>query len=270
MAKKPAKKPSIGRILITNDDGIHAPGLKSLEKIAKALSDDVWVVAPEQEQSGAGRSLTLSDPIRVRKVSARRFAVKGTPTDCVLMAVRHLMAETPPVLILSGVNRGQNIADDVTYSGTIAAAMEGTALGIPSIAMSQAYGFTDGALLKWGTAEYFGPEVIRSLLAQGWPENVLINVNFPDMPHGDVKGVRVTKQGKRDQSNLKIEEREDGRGHPYFWFGFNKVPSKPKQDTDLHAVYSGYISVTPLHLNLSHTATQKRLSASLNMSFGLE
>src|SRR5215469_4215337 len=132
------------RILVTNDDGIHAPGLAVAEKIARALSDDVWVVAPETEQSGASHSLTLTQPLRLRQIDAKRYAVTGTPTDCVMMAVAHVMEKSPPNLVLSGVNRGSNIADDVTYSGTIAGAMEGTALGIASVALSQAYGFEDG------------------------------------------------------------------------------------------------------------------------------
>src|SRR3984885_4285225 len=126
------------RILVTNDDGIHAPGLAVAENIARALSDDVWVFAPETEQSGASHSLTLTSPLRLRKISERRFAVSGTPTDCVMMAALHILKSQPPELVLSGVNWGSNLAGDVTYSGTIAGAMEGCALGIPSIALSQA------------------------------------------------------------------------------------------------------------------------------------
>src|SRR5215469_3187972 len=161
------------RILVTNDDGIHAPGLMVAEKIAHALCDDVWIVAPETEQSGASHSLTLTLPLRLRQVEAKRFAVTGTPTDCVMMAVANLMADAPPTLIISGVNRGSNIADDVTYSGTIAGAMEGTALGIASIALSQAYGFGDDREVRWDCAETHGPPVIRKLVEVGWPQDVL-------------------------------------------------------------------------------------------------
>ena len=141
------------RILLTNDDGIHAPGLKLLESIARELSDDVTVVAPESDQSGVAHSLSLSDPLRLREISPRHFAVKGTPTDCVIMGVRKIMADRPPDLVLSGVNRGQNVAEDVTYSGTIAGAMEGAMLGIPSIALSQAYGGAVGRpVIDWEAA----------------------------------------------------------------------------------------------------------------------
>lgn len=247
------------RILITNDDGIHAPGLKILEKIARAISDDVWIVAPETEQSGASHSLTLADPLRLRKVSETHYAVKGTPSDCVLMAVKKVMPE-PPDLILSGVNRGQNIADDVTYSGTIAAAMEGTALGIPSIALSQAYGFGDSREVKWETAERHGPSVVGRLIGQDWGFGILLNVNFPDTLPDDVAGVEVTDQGSRDQGLMKIDERMDARGSLYYWLGFERRRSNPPRGTDLRAVYDGYISVTPLHMNLTHTGSKDALA----------
>src|ERR1700736_705415 len=145
------------RILLTNDDGIFAPGLDVLEKIARVLSDDVWVVAPETDQSGVSHSLSLNDPLRLREIDARRFAVKGTPTDCVIMGVRHIVEDGAPDLVLSGVNRGQNVAEDVTYSGTIAGAIEGTILGIPSIALSQAYGLETRQSPHWETALRHGP-----------------------------------------------------------------------------------------------------------------
>jgi 5'-nucleotidase len=251
------------RILVTNDDGIHAPGLKALEKIARKLSSDVWVVAPEEEQSGSAHSLSLANPLRVRKLSAKKYAVRGTPSDCVLMAVRHIMMEMPPDLVLSGVNRGQNIADDVTYSGTIAAAMEGTQLGIPSIALSQAFGFSGHANVKWATAEHFAPEIIKKLVAAGWPEEVLINVNFPDVVPGSVTGIEVTRQGKRDQSLVRVEERIDARNNPYYWLGFERILSNPPQGTDLRAIYEGRISITPLHMDLTHMRTSKALSDAL-------
>jgi 5'-nucleotidase len=251
------------RILVTNDDGIHAPGLKALEKIARKLSSDVWVVAPEEEQSGSAHSLSLANPLRVRKLSARKYAVRGTPSDCVLMAIRHIMMDTPPDLVLSGVNRGQNIADDVTYSGTIAAAMEGTQLGVPSIALSQAFGFSGHANVKWATAEHFAPEIIEKLVAAGWPEEVLINVNFPDVVPASVTGIEVTRQGKRDQSLVRVEERIDARNNPYYWLGFERILSNPPQGTDLRAIYEGRISITPLHMDLTHSRTSKALSEAL-------
>ncbi|MGB0922626.1 MAG: 5'/3'-nucleotidase SurE [Alphaproteobacteria bacterium] len=251
------------RILLSNDDGINAPGLKSLTKIAKALSDDVWIVAPEAEQSGAGHSLTLSDPLRLRKISARKYAVKGTPTDCVMMAVREIMTDRKPDLVLSGVNRGGNIADDVTYSGTIAAAMEGTLLGVPSIALSQVYGWDGSAHVPWETAEHFGPKVVAALVQQGFPKDVLLNVNFPSFKKDEIKGVAVTRQGRRDQSVLTIDKRADGRGHDYYWLGFERRMSNPPKGTDLYAIYNAMISVTPLHLNLTQKSAMKGLEAGL-------
>ncbi len=243
------------RILVSNDDGIHAPGLKVAEKIARALSDDVWIIAPETEQSGASHSLTLSRPMRMRKISARKFAIDGTPTDCVMMGVLHIMKDQRPDLVISGVNRGANIADDVTYSGTIAAAMEGTALGVPSIALSQAFVFDQHVQVRWKCAEHFGPIVIRKLLAAGWPQDVLVNINFPDRNVDKVEGVQVTAQGKRDQAIIHIEERIDARGNPYYWNGFKRLVSNPDEGTDLRAIYDGFVSVTPLHLNLTERQT---------------
>jgi 5'-nucleotidase len=249
------------RILVTNDDGIHAPGLEVAEKIARALTDDVWVVAPETEQSGASHSLTLTLPLRLRQIESKRFALAGTPTDCVMMGVAEVMKDKPPTLVLSGVNRGSNIADDVTYSGTIAGAMEGTALGIPSIAMSQAYGFEPGSDIRWDCAEKRGTEVIQRLLAIGWPDETLININFPDCAPGDVAGIEITEQGKRDMQTATFDRRVDMRGNPYYWIGFKRVRSNPDSGTDLHAIYNRRISITPLHLNLTEFKVLEKLRA---------
>jgi len=248
------------RILIANDDGIHAPGLKVLERIARSLSDDVWVVAPELEQSGASHSLTLHDPLRLREVGERWFAVRGTPTDCVMMAVKHIIPDRPPDLILSGVNRGTNLAEDVTYSGTVAAAMEGAVLGIPSVALSQSYRYESRHQVKWACAEYHGPRLLKRLLDSPWPQDVLLNVNFPDLPYNKVKGVEVTVQGRRDQSEVRIDARTDARGVDYFWIGFQRQNSNPVLGTDLYALRRGYISLTPLHLDLTHHESRERLS----------
>ncbi len=247
------------RILLSNDDGINAPGLKCLERIARQLTDDIWIVAPETEQSGASHSLTLHHPLRLRKISARKFAVAGTPTDCVVLAIAEIMKENLPDLVLSGVNRGANIADDVTYSGTIAAAMEGTVLGVPSIALSQTWGFTDSPVIKWGTAEHHAPPIIRRLIKAGWPKDVLININFPDAEATKKLKVEITSQGRRDQSLLEMDKRVDRRGIPYYWTGFQRIRSNPAAGSDLHAIYAGNISVTPLHLDLTHAQTLRSL-----------
>ncbi|MBL8531727.1 MAG: 5'/3'-nucleotidase SurE [Hyphomonadaceae bacterium] len=252
------------RILCTNDDGIHATGLAVLEKIARRFSDDVWVIAPESEQSGASRALTLTAPIRVRQVEAKRFAITGTPTDCVLLGVEHLIEGAAPDLVLSGVNRGQNIAEDVTFSGTIAGAMQGMQLGIPAIALSQARGFRSvEAPIPWETAEAFGPGIVAKLLEQGWPKDVLINVNFPDLPPDQVSEVEVTSQGRRDQHIIYADKRTDPRGGSYFWLGFRGQLSNPPQGADLRAIYEGRISVTPLHVDLTHMETVHALKGVL-------
>lgn len=250
------------RILLTNDDGIHAEGLAALEKIASALSDDVWVSAPELEQSGASRALTLSEPLRVRKIGPRRFAVAGTPTDCVLLAVQHLMGGAKPDLVLSGVNHGQNLAEDVTLSGTVAGAIEGMALGIPAIALSQAVTvFHDEVKAKFDTAVHHAPGVIRKLLETGWANDAVINLNFPAVSPEAVQGIEVTRQGFRDQVMRHTEKRTDLRGRDYYWMGFKAQPSKPAQGTDLRAIYDGRISITPLHIDLTHVKTMEALKA---------
>ncbi len=246
------------RILVTNDDGIHAPGLDALIEIARQLSSDVWVVAPEVNQSGAGHSLSLSRPIRCREVSEAKFALEGTPTDCVLFAVKHLLKDRKPDIVLSGVNRGTNIADDVTYSGTIAAAMEGCLLGLPSIAFSQAY--TRDHPVKWGTATHHGAAVARRVLLADWPQNVLVNINFPDVIAGSVKSVRVTHQGTRGFGGYIIE-RLDPRGGTYYWIGYQAQESEIDEASDIAAIRSGHISVTPLHLDLTHEAMRRKLGA---------
>ena len=248
------------RILVTNDDGIHAEGLAVLEQIARQLSDDVWVVAPETDQSGVAHSLSLSNPLRLRQIEEKRFAVQGTPTDCVIMAVRSVMAEMKPDLVLSGVNRGQNVAEDVTYSGTIAAAMEGTLLGIPSIAVSQAYMPGDRNTIIWDCALQHAPGIIRRLLEEGIPDGVLFNLNFPNVAPAEVAGVAVTAQGRRDQELMRLEPRRDGRGNPYYWIAFQRSKHEPANGTDLRALAEHKISVTPLELDLTHEPTMTRFA----------
>ncbi|HJN60478.1 MAG TPA: 5'/3'-nucleotidase SurE [Alphaproteobacteria bacterium] len=250
------------RILLVNDDGILAPGLKALERLARVLSKDVWVVAPETEQSAASHSLTLHRPLSLRRISARRWAVNGTPTDCVYLAIHKVFDGKRPDLVLSGVNRGSNIGEDVTYSGTIAAAMEATLLGVPSIALSQYY--EDGEHIRWKTAEHWGVKTVRALLKQGWPANVLINVNFPDRAVAKVRGIRAGKQGEHEVFDA-FEERIDPRGRTYYWVGQDHVEDvSGAPGTDLRAVNDGYVAVTPLHLDLTHRPTLTRLRKVFN------
>jgi 5'-nucleotidase len=243
------------RILVTNDDGINAPGLKILEKVARSLSNDVWVVAPELEQSGTGHSLTLRRPLQVRQIAARRFAVEGTPTDGVLLAVNRLIPGRQPDIVLSGINRGANLGEDVTYSGTIAAAMEATLLEIPAIALSQ---LRSGQMVHWHTAETHAADVIKRLVKVDWPRGVLMNVNFPAVTANQVKGLRAVRQGRRI-SSIEVVPATDPSGRPYLWIGDFTNDESAGKDTDLEATRHGAIAVTPLHLDLTHGVTLKRL-----------
>lgn len=252
------------RILVTNDDGINAPGLKVTERIAKALSDDVWVVAPETNQSGASHSLTLQRPLRIRSygLDENWHAVDGTPTDCVLLAKRSIVTGKPIDLVLSGVNWGANLAEDVTYSGTVAAAMEGTLFGIKSFALSQVYRGRDR--IKWQTAEHFAPDLIRKLYALDWADDLLININFPDCEPEAVLGHEVTFQGRREGEGDPLEERLDPRGHPYVWIGLQSFGKTFEPGSDLQAIVDNKISVTPIHMNLTHRESFDDLDQALS------
>ena len=248
------------RILLTNDDGVNATGLKVLERIAGEFSDDVWTVAPTEEQSGAGHSLTLSLPVRLRRLGERRFCVTGTPTDAVMMAIAQIMKDDPPDLILSGVNRGANLGEDVTYSGTVSAAMEGALAGIPSIALSQCYAKEGmGDTVPFAAAEAWADEVLRPLIKAPIAPRTLINVNFPALPPSEIKGIRVVRQGIRDYGRLRIVQRTDPRGYDYYWFGLRPVVHTPGHSTDLEAVADGFVAVTPLHLDMTHDASLPEL-----------
>jgi 5'-nucleotidase len=249
------------RILLCNDDGIHAPGFKVLQRIARKLSDDIWIVAPESEQSAASHALTLHVPLRLRKISTRRYAVNGTPTDCIFLAFNKVLKGEPPDLVLSGVNRGENMGEDVTYSGTVAAAMEATLLGVPAIALSQSYERNRGRV-SWKTAEHWAPTVVQKLLKAGWPRDVLINVNFPDYPPKEVAGLEVAAQGRHKMGDL-LEERIDLRGNPYYWLRDIREDISGKPGSDLDAINRGAIAVTPLHLDLTHRPTVKKLRETL-------
>lgn len=241
------------KILLTNDDGVHARGLEVLERIARTLSDDITIVAPLEEQSGKGRSLSLTEPVRLRRFGDRRFAVTGTPTDAVMMALAEIMKDEKPDLILSGVNRGANLGEDVSYSGTVSAAMEGALAGIRSVALSQRYGgLAPGERVSFDAAEQWGERVLRPLIDADWAPRTLMNVNFPPIPADKVQGIRAVGQGLRDYGRLRLDKRTDPRGFDYYWFGLGRVPHSPVADTDLEAIEQGMITVTPLHLDLTH------------------
>lgn len=260
MSNTPATAPL--RILVSNDDGIHSQGIKVLERIAQTLSEDVWVVAPETEQSGAAHSLTLRRPLRVNKVSRRRYAVDGTPTDCVMVAISEVLKDQKPTLMLSGINHGANMGEDVTYSGTVAAAMEATLLGVPAIALSQVT--KQGQHVKWATAEHFAPKIIQKLLTVTLPRGTLININFPNLVTASVKGIEVVSQGLRNIRDSLIKW-TDPRGIPFYWIGGAARDDSPTEvRTDLEAIQKGYISVTPLQLDLTNKDALKALGNLFN------
>jgi 5'-nucleotidase len=254
------------RILLTNDDGVNARGMALLESVAARLADDIWIVAPSEEQSGAGHSLTLTQPVRLRKHGEQRFSVTGTPTDAVMLALAHVMKDSPPDVILSGINRGANLGEDVTYSGTVSAAMEGALAGVRSIALSQAYSREGmGDTVPFAAAEEWAERVLAPLLTFATAPGTLINVNFPAIAPDDVKGIRVCRQGIRDYGRLRIVQRTDPRGYDYYWFGLGPMVETPGHLTDLEAVADGYVSVTPLHLDLTHEESLLPLARQLDL-----
>ena len=256
---------SSARILVTNDDGYLSTGIKLLEKVARSLSRDVWVVAPESEQSAVSHSLTIRRPLRIRKLKGNRYCVDGTPTDAVMLAVSKILKDRRPTLCLSGINRGGNLGEDISYSGTVAAAMEATMLGVPAIALSQV--LTNPHPAKWATAEHHAALTIRQIIGTlvrggGWPRNVLINVNFPDVLANAVKGTSAAPAG-RYKIGDDLHENVDPRGVPYYWIGSVREEESVRKGTDIAEIRRGRITVTPLYLDLTHQALLRRLKKTL-------
>lgn len=237
-------------LLVTNDDGIHAQGLGALAEALGSLGE-VYVIAPDREQSAVGHALTLHRPLRVDRVGERRYSVNGTPSDCVNLGVLGLLPE-PPVLVASGVNHGSNLGDDVTYSGTVSAAMEGTLLGVPSMAVSQA----DGEAAGFEAAGRVAQLVASRVLVEGLPAKTLLNVN---VPRGQVHGIRLTRLGHRVYREKIIQE-VDPRGRPYYWIGAGPPEWQEDEASDIAAVHAGLASVTPLHLDLTHFGALGRMT----------
>ncbi|WP_294392425.1 5'/3'-nucleotidase SurE [uncultured Sphingomonas sp.] len=251
------------RILVTNDDGIGAAGIHLLEEVARGFSEDVTVVAPAEEQSGKGRSLTISQPMRLRTFDDRHHAVTGTPTDAVIAALALIMKDNPPDLILSGINRGSNLAEDVSYSGTVAAAMEGALAGIPAIALSQVDARPGmGDTVPFSAAEAWARTALEPLIAGlgDWTPNTLVNINFPAIDPEAVKGIRVVRQGLRDYGDPQLEKSTDPRGYDYYWLNVGRVKHQSVA-TDLELSDRGYVTVTPLHLDMTHAASMARLES---------
>jgi 5'-nucleotidase len=230
-------------ILVSNDDGIDSEGIIALASALKRVGE-VYVVAPDRERSAAGHSLTLHKPLRVDEVGRRMYAVNGTPTDCINLAVNGILRKRPN-LVVSGINKGANLGDDVTYSGTVSAAMEGTLLDIPSFAVSLA----TKRKLRFEAAAEFAVKLARHILRHGLPRDTLLNVNVP--PTKTIKGYRITRQGKRIYDNAIIEK-VDPRGKKYYWIGGNELRWEGESDTDFYAVSKKYISITPVHLDMTN------------------
>jgi 5'-nucleotidase len=247
--ERPAQRPVKPRVLIVNDDGIDAPGIVLLEELVRTFTDQVWVVAPDEERSGAGHSLSLSYPIRVRERDDRHFAIKGTPTDCTLLGVYELMDGEKPDVLISGINRGPNLAEDITYSGTASAAIEGAMLGIPSIALSQI--MTYQSEVHWDTARRYAPRVIQRLLTMKWRPGMFVNVNFPNCPPDAVTGIRVTSLGIRPPGSFRPVRRVDERHVPYYWIKAAFPDGGEAEGNDLRAALDHAVSVTPLHLDMT-------------------
>lgn len=233
------------RILVSNDDGVHAGGITALAEAMEPLGE-VTVVAPLTEQSATSHSLTLHHPLRIKELGPRRFAVQGTPTDCVLLAI-HEFLDHRPDLVVSGINQGPNMGEDVVYSGTVAAAMEGALLGVPAVAFS---------LASWRQHDFEPAARVARLVVAGLekldlPRRFLLSVNIPPLPYEEIRGFQVTRLGTRVYQDA-IVRKTDPRGRDYFWIGGAEPTWTPEEGTDFSAVESGYVSLTPLGIDLTH------------------
>jgi len=249
--------PLLRRVLLTNDDGIDAPGLAVLETVASTLAHEVWIVAPERDQSGTSHSISLHSPLRVSERGERRFGVDGTPGDCVIMAARHLMRDAPPDLVLSGVNRGANLGVETVFSGTVGAAMTGLLLGLRSIALSQA--FSDRDAVRWVTATALAPGVLRRLLGKPWPEGCCLNVNFPDVEAASAAPMRITTQGVGLVHGIEAKPQVDPRGFPYYWLKFKRARRDDAPDSETTVVMAGGVAVTPLRFERTDDAALRQM-----------
>lgn len=254
----------LNTILIVNDDGIDAIGLVSMVNIAQQICDNVWVVAPMHEQSGVSRAVTLHAPIMVKKITNKRFAITGTPADCVIMAIEVFMKNNEPDLILSGVNRGHNAADFMHLSGTVAGAGMGASYDIPSMALSLMGSISaDPTKLHWQMVENLAPNLIKNLVSLQLNAQNIININFPNCSADEVKGIKTCKQGKRADRFVIIDQRKNLRGSTYYWVNFKSTTDKPEKGSELEALQQNYIAVTALTQDL----TNYQMNEFINKSF---
>ncbi|MGZ0188150.1 MAG: 5'/3'-nucleotidase SurE [Alphaproteobacteria bacterium] len=249
------------RVLLVNDDGIDAPGMAVLEKVMRPLCAELWVVAPEQEQSGTSHAFSIHRPVRLREAGERRFAVDGLPADATIMGLGVVMAEGPPDIVISGVNRGANIGDDTTYSGTVGAAMEAALVGVPAIAISADRKAPNEP--HWDAVEAHLPDTLVWLLAEDWPTGSILNINFPNVPAAAVRGKRVTRLGRRKPGG-EIMTGVDPMGKPFYWIGTKRVVGNVTADSDIQAAEDGFISMTPLRFDLTDDALLARAKERLS------
>jgi 5'-nucleotidase len=250
----------LDRILLTNDDGIDAPGLDVLEQIAAELAREIWIIAPEHDQSGVSHAISLHHPLRVVQYGPHRFGINGTPGDCAVMGICHLMP-SPPDLVLSGVNRGGNLGMETVFSGTVGGAMTAMLVGVKAIALSQVW--TDRNNVRWETAQRLAPNVIRRLLEIGWSTDTCLNVNFPDCPPEEAGPLTLARQGTGLLQGMVVETRTDPRGIPYHWLNFRRGERPQGPDADTDVVAAGRIAVTPIRYDRTDAAAFDALAQTL-------
>ncbi|MEC7676531.1 MAG: 5'/3'-nucleotidase SurE [Pseudomonadota bacterium] len=248
------------RILVTNDDGVWAPGLAVAEAVAADLAEEVWVVAPDSDNSGVSRKLTIQEPVRLEELAPRRFAVTDTPADCVIMGLGHVMADSPPDLVLSGVNSGANIAAETSYSGTVGAAITAHLMGWPAIALSQAY--RDRKDVPWATAAAWLPRAVAQVLdGPDHFDDCFFNINVPAVAAEAVIGIELTRQGRRGVTGIDVERRTDLRENDYFWFTFRHRAGEAAPDSDVAALRRGAVSITPIGFDQTADAVLAALAS---------
>jgi 5'-nucleotidase len=251
----------LDRVMLTNDDGIDAPGMAVMEEIAAKIAREVWVVAPEHDQSGQSHAISLHHALRVSQHGERRFAVTGTPGDCAAMGLCHLMKDAPPSLVLSGVNRGLNLGAETVFSGTVGGAMTAMMLGVPALALSQA--FTKRDAVPWDTARTLGAGVIEQLLAVGWAKQAVLNINFPPVAAAEAGPVTLARQGEGAVAGMHVETRVDPRGMQYHWLNFKRGDIAQGPESDYSAMRAGKIVVTPLRYDRTDDDAYAELAAHL-------
>ncbi len=255
----------VNRVLLTNDDGFDAPGLELLAEAAREIAEEVWIVAPSQDKSGVANSLSMREPVRMAKRGVRRYAVYGTPADCVAFAIRHAMKDAPPDLVLSGINNGSNLGFETLLSGTVGAATTGMLLGIPSIALSQ--NRDPDKEVNWDSARHHVVKTLRQVLRHPWDKQVCLNVNFPDIAADKVKGIRVTAQGMGKVDGLTVDATRDPHGEDYFWIRVQHGRLDRPANSELKLNEEGYISVTPLTFERTKPDEYQRLGALYSQDF---